>query len=309
MVNGGGERAAVSSGACSFSLTGTPRAVVGIVNINNNNNGTIDGVCHRNVQSMSFMLYGASGRTLRGSRIPGGLLVKRGAARKLNSKGIPRIKRGTTLRDRRSVCQVLSSNAHVTFIATKVKNNAKAKTKPMITGVSGSVKVLAINVIAVPFIFRKQPGVIGTLHNIEGVTRGISSLLIVGGRQLEGFTSVPIPRTGHGTSRALAVTTGDVTRVIAASLRRGISFTSISAAVHGDKITLVDVNFKRKRKHLQRTVARTLRDALIGSIGGVFGTGQMTFIVCCDRRSRLHVDRVSSVRSFVSRFGARCRIG
>lgn len=289
-----------------FSFPTRGPAVVGMVNIKNNNNGTMGRVCGRNVRSMAFIIYGASGRTLTRSPIPIGLRLK---GRKLKTKGHPRHTHRTTRRDVRSMGKVLGSNYGVMFVATKVKKNAKANTTPVVTGATGSVSVLAMNVIAVPFLFRKGQGVSRTLSNIRGVDRRMSTLLIVGGRHLHSVcSSFDIVGTFNGTSSALSVTTGDVTRVVAVHNAVGLSFGSIGAMLGSNKMTVVDAKCNGKRDHIDRTVGSTLRSPLLGG-GSVFGSGGVLFGVSFDAGDRLVVRRVGRIRSFVDGFNGSIRAG
>ncbi len=283
--------------------------VVGIVNINNNKKGTIGRVCERNVRSIDFMLYGASGRTLDRSPVPAHLRLK---GRKLNTKGHPRHTGRTTVRDLSDVGRVLGSNAHVIFVATKVKNKAKAKTTPIVTQYTGRVGVLAIKIIAVPFHFRKLGGVSRTLSNIRRVSGRMSTLLIVGGRHLQRVCPrLAILGTFTGTSSALSMTMGDVTRVVAMRKHVGLSFRSIGAMLGSNNITVVDANVDRNRKHIGRTVRGTLRSPLLGG-GSVCDSGGILLGVLFDRRRRdcrLAVRRVGRIRRFVDGFNSSIRIG
>lgn len=308
MVDGRRWPVEVVSRVMRFSFPASSPGVVGMVNMNNNNNGTMGRVCQRNVRSIAFILYGASGRTLTRSPIPIGLRLNHDVARKLKTNGHPRQTHSTTRRDVRSVHGRLGSNAGVMFVATKVKKKAKAKTTPIVTHVTGRVSVLAINVIAVPFVFRKRGGVVRTLSNMRHVTRRISTLLIVGGRHLHRVcTSLAFVGTFNGTSSALSVTTGDVTRVVAVHNAIGLSFTSIGAVLGSNNITVVDAKFNRNRGHIAGTVSSTLRSPLLGG-GSVFGTGGMVLGISFYPSSRLVVRRVGRVRRFVDGFHRNIRI-
>ncbi len=277
--------------------------MVGIININNNKNGTIGRVCHGNVRKTSFLLYGASQRTLSRSPIPIHLRLN---GRNLNTNGGPAINHGTTRRALSRIGHVLSSNAHVTFVATNVNNNANAKTTPIVTGTDGRLSVLAMNVIAVPFTFRNRSGVSRTLSNIRRVSGCISTLLIVGGRHLQRVcSSLGIFSTFTHTSSALGMTTGDVTRVVASRGHVGISFGSIHAIVGSNNITVVSANFNRNRKHIEGTVSSTLGSPLLGG-GSVCGSGGIllgvSFSSSNSRSTDLAVSRVGRIRRFVTGF-------
>lgn len=259
---------------------------------------------------MDFMLYGASGRTLGSSPMPMRLRLN---GRNLKTNGGPTGTHRTTRRALRRVGRVLGSNAGVTFVATKVNNNAKANTTPIVTEIDGRLKVLAINVMAVPFHFRNPGGVSRTLSNMRRVSGRMSTLLIVGGRHLHRVCpSLTMLSTFKGTSSALDITTGDVTRVVAIRKLVGLSFGSIGAMLGSNNITVVDANCNRNRNHIGGTVRSTLGSPLLGS-GSMFGSGGVLLDVTFTDRGgsgpNLAVSRVGSMGSFVRGFKSSFRLG
>lgn len=276
--------------------------VVGIVNINNNKYGTIGGVCTRNVMGIDFTIYGASDRSLSGSPIPMGVVLK---GDNLNTKTGPRIKEDRTRGARRSVGGLLSSKAGVIFIATKVNNKANANTTPIVTNVTGKVNVLAINVVAVPFCFRGQGGVIGTLRNMRRVHGGISTLLVIGGRHLYSICTssrVAMGSTFGLTSGMLDSTAGDVSRLVAIRKAVGLSFHSVRAAVGDNNNTVVTVNETDNRKEIRDTVGGTLSSPLLCN-DSVDGTRHVLFGVCASDGRPVFIQRVERVSTFFSRLG------
>lgn len=137
----------------------------------------------------------------------------------------------------------------------------------------------------------------------------MSTLLIVGGRGLDRVCDrLSMSSTFSGTSSALSMTTGDVTRVVALRKGIGLSFGSIGAILGSNNMTVVDANCNRNSGHIDRTVGGTRRSPLLGG-GSVFGSGGMLLGVSCDTRCGLVVDRVSRIGRFVGHFDHSFRAG
>lgn len=247
-----------------FSAGLSSLTAVGIVNIKNNNGGTMGEVVRRNIRNIRFVTIGASTRTLglSGTRI--GVRVKNGLAEKLKTNTGPRMNGGTTRRDGRRMRRTLG-NTSVMFIATNVNNNAKAKTTPIVTRVTHSLKTLAINIMAHPFAFRNHGHSARTTNNVTTVGRTISALVIVPGSELLRVISgdAPVLRTFHRTSGILHRNIRNVSSLVTIPKLVGLSFTSIGAVVSGGNSTLVNVNITTKRGHTTRTTGGTVSSPLL----------------------------------------------
>ncbi len=254
----------------SFTRRRTGMMRVGIININNNNKGTMGHVISTNIGNIRFITVGASGTTLLGSGTGVGLRVNSGAATKVNTNNGPGGNRTTTRRSHSRVTTIVHSTS-VVFVATNVNNNANANTTPIITTVTGRLNVLAINVIAGPFTFRNGGHVARTRSNVTTLHRGISDLIMVPGRHL-GFMSargVAFGGTFSVTSSILHRNIRDVSRLVGIATLIGLSFTSIGSVVTSTNCTRVNINITANHSGTRRTTHTTVDDPLVrASVSG-----------------------------------------
>lgn len=247
---------------------------VGIVNINKNNKGTIGHVITARIGGIRFVTVGASRRILELSGTSRGVRVNRGLAENGNTNSVPRVKRRTTRRDESRVTTLLGS-ASVMFIATNVNNNANANTTPMITGVTGSVNVLAINIIAGPFTFRNGEEVARTRRNVTRLSTYISSLVVIPGRELGCISSADVALRGTFTvtSSILERNIRDVSSLVLLPNLMGLSFTSIASMVGSTNCTRVNVNDTANGSGTAITTSVTVSDPLLRA--SVSNTGNL----------------------------------
>lgn len=251
---------------CRVSARSAGIISVGMMNMNNNNKGTMGHVIRYGVRSIRFVTMGDSGPTLTGSRTSRGVLVNRGTAGNVNTNTEPRMNGGTTSRDGRTVASTVA-NTRVMFVATNVNNNANANTTPIITRITGSLNVLAINIIAAPFTFRNGRHVSRTRTNVGRLTRCISSVVIVPGRGL-GFIAgreVALLGTFRVTGSILHRNIRSVSSLIGTANLMGYSFTSIARVVGSSNCTRVNINHNGNGSGTRITTRTTVSDPLLGA--------------------------------------------